>query len=103
MPWASHTDRITNQNCPGSSFPTPLNVGSLIALAIPNFGGGGVGGGVDEFDEGDAGGGVDRVGNSGKRSLINWTVLPSENLTSSFLISREIEAKGIFSIPFISR
>lgn len=45
-PCASHTALTMNQNWSGSSFPTPLNIGTLIALAILNYGGGrgGVGG-----------------------------------------------------------
>lgn len=99
IPWASHTDHITNHNHLGSSFPTPLNVCSLISLTILTFGGGGVAGGVDGFDEGDVGGGMDEGGISGKHSLINQTMLPGENLLSSFSLSREIEAKGLFSTP----
>ena len=71
MPWASHTDHITNQNRLGFSFLAPLNVGILIALVILTSGGGGIGGGVDGFNEGDVGGGVDGGGISGKHSLIN--------------------------------
>ena len=45
-PCASHTTLTMNQNWSRSSFCTPLNIGSLIALAILNCGdgGGGVGG-----------------------------------------------------------
>jgi len=75
MPWASHIDRITNKNHLGSSFPIPLNIGSLIAPTILTFGrgGGGDGDGVgmDRFDEGDVGGGMDEGGISGKCSPIN--------------------------------
>ena len=105
MPWVSHTDLITNQNRPGSSTPTPLNIGSLIALIIPTFGGGGVGGGVgvgvDGFDIGEVGGCVDRGSISGKCSLINQIALLGENLASSSSLSREIEAKGLFSIHLV--
>ena len=94
MPWASHTDLITNQNCHGSSSPTPLNIGSLIALTILTLGGGiGVG---DGFDVGDTEGGVDEGRISGKCSLINRAALLSENFTSSSSLSRGIEAKGLF-------
>lgn len=90
MPWASHTDLITNKNRPGSSLPTPLNIGNLIALAIPTFCGGGVGGGVgvdvDGFDVGDAGGGVDGGGMKGMCPLINRTTLLGENVVSSSLL-----------------
>lgn len=78
-------------------------MGSLIALTIPNFGGGGVGGGVrvgvGRLDEGDGGGGMERGGISGKHSLINRTAFPGENLASSSSLSKEIEAKGLFSTP----
>lgn len=60
-PYASHIDLTTNQNYSRSSFPTPLNTGSLITLAMLNcgFGGGGVvegGGEVGEVDDGVSGG-----------------------------------------------
>ena len=53
-PCASHTALTTNKNWSGSSFPTPLNTGSLIALAMLNCGcgGGGVGGDGGEGGEG---------------------------------------------------
>lgn len=107
MLWESHTSLITNQNRPGSSFPTPLNIGSLIALAILAFGGGGVGDevgvSVDEFDVGDAGSGVDGGGIRGKCSLINWTILLGENLASSSSLSCEIEIRGLFPAPLVLR
>lgn len=92
IPLASHIDHITKQNHLGSSFPTLLNTGSLIALTILTFGGGSGGGvgvrvGVGRFDVGDTGGGVDGGGISGKCSLINWTALPGDNLASSSLLS----------------
>ena len=43
MPCASHTTLTMNHNWSGSSFPTPLNTGILITLAILNYGGGGGG------------------------------------------------------------
>lgn len=58
---------------------------------------------MDGFNEGDVRGGMDGGGNSGKCSLINRTVLTSENLASSFSLSWEIEAKGLFSTPSILR
>ena len=57
-PCASHTSLNTNQNWFGSSFPTPLNTGSLIVLAILNCGGGGGGVGGYGGEGGEAGGGV---------------------------------------------
>jgi len=77
-----------------SSFPTPLNIGSLITLIIPTFSGGVEGGvrvGVGGFDVGEAGGGMDGGGINGKCSLINQTSLLGENLASSSSLSREIE------------
>ena len=53
---ASHTALTMNQNCSGSSFPTPLNTGSLIALAMLNCGGGGGGVGENGGEAGEAGG-----------------------------------------------
>ena len=56
-PCASHTTLTMNQNWSRYSFPTPLKIGSLLALTILNFGGkGGVGG--DGGEEGEMGGGV---------------------------------------------
>ena len=52
-PCASHTALTTNQNWSRSSFPTPLNIGSLIALAILNRGGGGGGVGGDGGEGGE--------------------------------------------------
>jgi len=46
---------ITNQNWSGSSFPTPLNIGNFIVLAILTHGGGI---GEDGGDGGEASGGV---------------------------------------------
>ena len=98
MPWASYTDFITNQNGPGSSFPTPLNIDSCTVLAIPIFGGGGggVGVSVDGFEAGEEGGGMDGGCISGKRSLINQSALLGENFTSSSSFSYEIEIKALF-------
>ena len=42
-PCASHTTLTMNQNWSRSSFPTPMNMGSLIALATMNYGFGGGG------------------------------------------------------------
>lgn len=65
------------------------------------MGGGGIG--VDGLNVGEVGGGVDRDGISGKRSSINQTALPSENLARSSSLSHEIEIKGLFSTPPILR
>ena len=58
MPCASHTTLNMNQNWFGSSCPTSLNTGSLIALAILNYGGGVGGVDGDVGEEGEASGGV---------------------------------------------
>ena len=57
---------------------------------------------MDGFDVSDMGGGVDEGGINRKRFLIYQTTLPGENLASSSSLSREKEAKGLFSIPPIS-
>jgi len=86
-----------NHNWSGSSFPTPLNTSSLIALAILNCGGGkgGVGGDGDEEDE--MGGGVGGGGKHGICYLLGLTVLLGETFTSSSSLSREGEIKGLVS------
>ena len=53
-PWDSHTALTMNQNWSRSSFPTPLNTGSLITLTILNYGGGGCGVGGDGGEGGEA-------------------------------------------------
>ncbi len=53
----------------------PLNMGSLIALAIPTLGGGGDGVGEDGVDVGEVGDGVDGGGNCGMRYFIIRTAL----------------------------
>ena len=93
-PCASHTSLTTNQNWSGSSFPTPLNTGSLIALAILNYGGGV---GSDGGEGGEVGGGVGGSGNCGMRCLIKLTALLGETFVSYSLLSYEDEIKGLFS------
>jgi len=82
-PRASHTALTTNQNWSGSSFPTPLNMSSLIALTMLKCGSGGCG----------VGGG----GNCEMCCLIKLTTLLGETLASSSLLSREGEYNGLFS------
>ena len=79
----------------------PLNMGNLIALAIPTLGGGGGGVGEDGVDVGEVGDGVDGGGNCGMCCFINWTALLRENLASSFSLSRKSEIRGLFSNPSI--
>ena len=96
-PYASHTALTMNQNWFRSSFPTPLNTGSLIMLVILHCGGGGggVGGNGGEGDE--VGGGVGGSGNCGMCCLIKLTTLLGETFTISSSLSREGEIKGLFS------
>ena len=94
-PYASHTALTMNQYWSISSFPTPLNTGSLIALAILNCGGGGGGVGGDGGEGGEVGGGVDV--NHGICCLIKLTTLLGETFVSSSSLSREGEIKGLFS------
>ena len=72
-PCASHTALAMNQNWSRSSFPTPLNMGSLIALTMLNCGGGGGGG-----QGGEAGGGMGGGGNYKMLCLIKLTTLLRE-------------------------
>jgi len=75
----------------------PLNIGNLIVLTIPTFGGGVGEVGEDGVDVGEVGGGVDGGSNSGMHFLINWSTLLGENHVSSSLLSHEIEIRGLFS------
>lgn len=95
-PCASHTALTTNQNWFGSSFPTPLNTGSLITLAMLNYGGGGGGVGGDGGEGGEAGGGMGGGGNYGMSCLIKLTALLRETRASSSSLSHESEIKGLF-------
>lgn len=81
----------------------PLNMGNLIALAIPTVSGGG--GGVDEdgFDVGEVGDGVDGGGTNGMHCFINRTALLGENTASSSSLSCKIEIRELFSNPSIPR
>ena len=79
-------------------------MGSLIALAMVNCGGGGggVGGdgvGGDGGEGGEAGGGVSGGGNCGMRCLIKLTALLEETRASSSSLSHEGEIKGLFPNP----
>ena len=100
-PYASHTTFIMNQNWSGSSFPTPLNTGSFIALAILLRGGGRGGMGEDGGERGEASGGVSDGGIHGILFLIKWITLCGETFTSSSSSSRGGETKGLFSGPFL--
>jgi len=77
--------------------PTPLNTGSLIALAILNYGGGEGWVGGDVGKENETGGGVGGGGKCGMRCLIRLTMLLGESFTSSSSLSREGEIKGLVS------
>ena len=86
-----------NQNWSRSSFPTPLNTGSLIALSILNCGGGGGGVGGDGGEGGEMGVSVDGGGRRGIHYLIKLTTLLGETFGSSSSLSREGEMKGLVS------
>ena len=75
---------------------SPMNTGSLIALAILNCGGGGGGVGGDGGEEGEMGGGVGGGGKSGIRCLIKLVTL-RETFARSSSISRKGEIKGLVS------
>jgi len=94
-PCASHTTFITNQNWFGSSFPTPFNTGSFIALAILLRCGGGVGMGKNEGENRDTGGGVGGVGMRGILCLIKLIALLGETFASSSSPPRGGEIKGL--------
>lgn len=104
-PCASHTALTTNQNWFGSSFPTPLNIGSLIALAILNCGGGRGGVDGDGGDNGETGGGVGGGGMRRIHFLIRVITLLRETFASSCSLSRKGEIKGLVSnyslLPFL--
>lgn len=96
-PCAFHTTLTMNQNWSGSSFPTPLNIGSLITLTILNYGGGGGGVGGDGGEEVETGDGVGGGGKCGMCCLIRLTVLLGETFASSSLLSCEGEIKVLVS------
>ena len=81
-----------------SLFPTPLNTGNFIALAILNCGGGRGGVGGDGGEDVETGGGVGGGGRHGIRCLIKLTALLEETFLSSSLLSRRGKIKGLFSI-----
>jgi len=87
-----------NQNWFRSSFPTPLNTDSLIALAILNCGGGGGGVGGDGADDGENSGGVGGGGMRRICCLIRLIALLGETFMSSSLLSCEGEIMGLVSI-----
>ena len=95
-PRASHIVFTMNQNWCGSSFPSPLNTGSLIALAMLNCGFGEDGGETSEAGEGVSGG-----DNYKMRCPIKLTALLGEILAHSSSLSREGEIKELFPNPSI--
>jgi len=97
MPCASHTALTMKQNWSGSSFPTPLNIGSLIALTILNCGGGKGGVGGDGGEEGEMSGSVGGGGKCIIHCLIKLTTLLEETFESSSSLSHEGEIKGLVS------
>lgn len=97
MPYASLTTLTMNLNWSESSYPTPMNTDSLIALAILNCGGGGGGVGGDGGEGGETGGDVGGGSKHGIFCLIKLTALRGETFTSSSSLSCEGEIKGLFS------
>lgn len=97
IPCASHTTLITKQNWSRSSFPTPLNTGSLIALTILNNGGGKGGVSGDGGEEGKIGGSVGGGVRCRIHRLSRLTAFLGENFTSSSSLSCEGEIKGLVS------
>lgn len=101
IPCSSHTALTTNQNWSGSSFPIPLNIGSLIALTILNCGIGGGGVGDDGDEIGEVGEGV-REGDSCRMCcLFKLTTLLEETWTHSSSLAHGGEIKGLFLNPSI--
>lgn len=96
-PCASHMAFITNQNWFGSSFPTPLNTGNFIVLAVLTHGGGGSGTGKNGGEDGEVGGGMGGGGMRGILCLIKLISLLGETFMSSSSSPRGGEIKGLFS------
>lgn len=94
-PYASHTAFTTNQNWFGSSFPTPLNTGNFIKLAILKHRGGGGGTGEDGGDVGEMGTDMDEGGMRRIPCLIKWITLRGETFASSSSSPRRSEIKGL--------
>jgi len=91
-----------NQNWFGSSFPTPLNTGSFITLAILLRGGDGGGMGKFRGEDGEIGGGVSSGGMHRILFFIRLIALLGETFMSSSSLSRVGEIKGLvsnFSLP----
>lgn len=92
-PRASHIDFIMNQNWSGSSFPTPLNTGSFITLAILLRGGDGGGMGEVGDEDGEMGGGDMH----GILYLIMSITLLGKTFANSSSLPRGDEIKGLVS------
>ncbi len=95
-PCASHKTFITNQNWSRYSFPTPLNTGSFIALAILLRGGGESGMGEDRGEDGETGGDVGG-GMHGILYLIILITLLGKTFVSSSSPPHRGEIKGLVS------
>lgn len=93
-PCAYHAAFITNQNWSRSSFPTPMNIGSFIALSILLRDGGEGGMGEDEGEDSESGGGVGGGGIHGILYLIRLITLLGETFMSSSSPPRGGEIKG---------
>ena len=96
-PCASDTALNMNQNWFGSSFPTPLNTGSFIVLAILLRGGGRGGMGEDGGEDGETGGGIGGSGMHKIHYFIKLITLLGETFVSSSLLSCRGEIKGLVS------
>jgi len=90
-----------NQNWSESSFPTPLNTGSLIVLAMLNCGDGVGGVGEDGDEIGEASEGVSGGDKCGMCFLIKLTALLRETRACSSLLTHGGEIKGLFPNPSI--
>jgi len=93
-PYASHTAFIMNQNWSRSSFPTPLNTGSFITLAILLHGGGE--GGMDE-DKGEDGETSSGVGGGSMRRILCLIILIAllgETFRALFCPLAEVKLRG---------
>jgi len=88
-----------NQNWFGSSFPTPLNTGNFIVLAILTHGGGEGGTSEDGGEGGEAGG---TMGGGGIRRILfltKWIAHHRETFPSSSSSLHGGEIKGLVSSP----
>lgn len=86
-----------NQNWSRSSFPTLLNTGNFIVLAILTYGGGGGGMDEDGGEDDETGSGVGGGGMRKILCLIKLIALLGETFTSSSFSPRGGQIKGLVS------